>query len=107
MKVEHFVEERVLKISLNEEIDHHTSERIRSRSDYEITRFRPRKVIIDLENVKFMDSAGIGLIIGRYKTAKSYGGSLEVENVNEKMMRIFEISGIPKIIDVRGKIFEH
>lgn len=64
-------------------------------------RFMPKKVIIDLEKVKFMDSAGIGLIIGRYKVAKSYGGSLEIKNVSEKLNRIFEMAGIHKIVEIK------
>lgn len=103
MKVEHFMEERMLKITITEEIDHHTSSIIRTRIDYEITRFRPKKVVMDLKNVKFMDSAGIGLIIGRFKMANSYGGCLEIENANSKLMEIFEMSGLPKIIHFKEK----
>ena len=103
MKVEHYMEEKILKIIMTEEIDHHTSLTIRTRLDYEISRFRPKKVIIDLENVKFMDSAGIGLIIGRYKVIKECGGQLEIENVNLKLMRIFEMSGLNKIIEFNQK----
>ena len=99
MQVNHYVDEKVLKVLITEEIDHHTASSIRTRLDYEISRFRPKKVVIDLERVKFMDSAGIGLIIGRYKTTKSYGGCLEIENTNSKLMKIFEMSGLPKIIN--------
>ena len=60
----------------------------------------PKKVIFDFENVKFMDSAGIGLIIGRYKQIKSIGGKMELINVNEKIKKIFEMSGILKIINI-------
>ena len=101
MKVEHFLEEKILKIFVTEEIDHHTSSIIRTRLDYEISRFRPKKVIIDMEKVRFMDSAGIGLLIGRYKIIRSYGGSLEIENVSIKMMRIFEMSGLKKIMKIK------
>lgn len=98
MKIEHFLEERILKIIITEEIDHHSSSVIRTRLDYEITRFIPKKVIIDFAKVKFMDSAGIGLIIGRYKTVSNYGGELEIINANNKLMKIFEMSGLTKII---------
>ena len=101
MKVDVIFDEKILKITITEEIDHHTSSIIRTRLDYEIARFRPRKVIMDLEKVKFMDSAGIGLILGRYKTITSYGGDLEIQNANEKLMKIFEMSGLPKIIEFK------
>lgn len=101
MKIDHYIDEKILKIYITEEIDHHTSSVIRTRLDYEISRFRPKKVVIDMERVKFMDSAGIGLLIGRYKVAKSYGGCLEIENTNEKLMSIFEMAGLPKIIEFK------
>ena len=47
-----------------------------------------------------MDSAGIGLILGRYKMTKSFGGRLEMINVNEKIRRVFEMSGVLKIIPI-------
>lgn len=99
MKVEHYIEEKILKVLITEEIDHHTASIIRTRLDYEISRLRPKRVIINLENVKFMDSAGIGLIIGRYKVVKSYGGVLEIENCNSKLMKIFEMAGLPNIVE--------
>ena len=104
MQINHYLEEKILKVLITEEIDHHTASIIRTRLDYEISRFRPKKVVIDLEKVKFMDSAAIGLIIGRYKTCKSYECELEVENTNPNLMRIFEMSGLPKIIKCKERI---
>jgi len=101
MKVEHYMEEKLLKVLITEEIDHHTALMIKTRLDYEIARLRPKTVIMNLENVKFMDSAGVGLLIGRYKVVKSYGGVLEIENCQPKLMKIFEMSGLPKIITFR------
>ncbi len=98
MKVNHYLEEKILEVFITEEIDHHTSSIMRTRLDYEISRFRPKKVVINLEGVKFMDSAGIGFLIGRYKVAKAFDGILEIENASEKIMKIFEMSGLPKII---------
>ena len=100
MNVKHFIEDKLLIFEITEEIDHHTSERIRKRADYEIQRFMPKKVIMDLKRVSFMDSAGIGLVIGRYKTTSSFGGTLELANVNNKLKRVFEMSGILKIIPI-------
>ncbi len=104
MNIKHFIDEKKILVELTEEIDHHTSEKIRSRLDYEIQRFMPKKVVIDLEKVGFMDSAGIGLIIGRYKITACYGGVLELENVNPKLKRIFDMSGITNIISIKESI---
>lgn len=57
--------DKLLILKITEEIDHHTTEKIRRKMDNEITRYMPRKVLFDFNEVSFMDSAGIGLIIGR------------------------------------------
>lgn len=90
--------DKQLTLKITEEIDEHTTEKLRRKIDNEITRFLPRKVIFDFSNVSFMDSAGIGMLLGRYKVIKMLGGQLELENVNKQIRRIFEISGILKII---------
>ena len=100
MNVKQFIENKILVFEITEELDHHICERIRRRADYEIQRFMPRKVILDFNSVVFMDSAGIGLVLGRYKTANTFGGRLELVNVNEKIKKVFEMSGLLKIIPV-------
>ena len=60
----------------------------------------PRKVIFDFSDVTFMDSAGIGMVLGRYKMMKMLGGNLEMINVEPKLKKIFEMSGITKIINI-------
>ena len=87
-----------LTLKITEEIDECSTEKLRRKIDNEITRFLPRKVILDFANVTFMDSAGIGMILGRYKIIKMLGGTLELANVNKQIEKIFEISGILKII---------
>ena len=100
MNVKDFIEDKVLLFEFTEELDHHASEKIRKRSDYEIQRFMPKKVVMDFKKVNFMDSAGIGLIIGRYKSANSYGGTLELMNVNNKIKRIFDMAVVLKIVPI-------
>ncbi len=100
MKIKHFIEEKMLVIEITEELDHHESEKIRRRVDYEIQRFLPKRVVFDFDRVVFMDSAGIGLVIGRYKSVLEYGGKLEMINVKEKLRKIFEMSGILKIVPI-------
>ena len=93
--------DKLLLLEITEEIDHHTTEKIRRKADDEITRFMPRKVIFDFSNVTFMDSAGIGMIIGRYKIIKMLGGTLEMINVSPSIKKIFEMSGITKICPIK------
>ena len=100
MNVNYEEKDKFLLLEITEEIDHHTSEKIRREADYEITRYMPRKVIFDFNSVSFMDSAGIGLIIGRYRIANMLGGVVEIANVKDSIKRILEISGILKIISI-------
>lgn len=101
MQTEYKKEDKSLTLRITEELDHHTVERIRRKADYEIERYIPRKVILDFNQVSFMDSAGIGLILGRYKNVNVLGGKLEVINVNEQVIKILNMSGLSKLIDIK------
>ena len=103
MQISHFIEEKILLVEITEELDHHETEKMRRRVDYEIQRFMPKKVVFDFNRVVFMDSAGIGFLLGRYKTAKIYGGQVELMNVDDKLKKILEMSGILKVINVLEK----
>ena len=100
MDVNYEKKDKLLLINFTEEIDHHTTEKIRRRADYEIERYVPRKVIFDFNKVSFMDSAGIGLLMGRYKLVSMLGGQVEVSNITPSVRRIFEMSGILKLIPI-------
>ena len=100
MKVKYDTREKLLRMEITEEIDHHTTEKIKGRADFEIQRYIPKKVQLDFKNVNFMDSSGIGMIIGRYKLVSMLGGSLEIINASDKISKILEMSGILKIIPI-------
>ena len=103
MDVNYEKKDKLLLINFTEEIDHHTTEKIRRRADYEIERYMPRKVVFDFSDVSFMDSAGIGLLMGRYKLVSMLGGQVEVSNITPSVRRIFEMSGIQKVIPCAQK----
>lgn len=102
MNVNYEEKDKFLLLEITEEIDHHTSEKIRRKVDYEITRYMPRKIIFDFNNVQFMDSAGIGMILGRYKIMKMLGGEIEIKNVSPMLKKIFEMSGLTKICPIKN-----
>lgn len=99
-----------LLININAEIDHHTSYLLREKMDKEINRKDIKNIVFDFKNVSFMDSSGVGLIIGRYKVIEKIGGKVAIVNTNPKIKRIFEISGLFKIIrpynDIQAAISE-
>lgn len=77
-------ENKLLILKIQEEIDDCKVQLIRRKADYEIQRYMPKRVIFDFDNVTFMDSSGIGLIIGRYKFVNLIGGQVEMANLNRK-----------------------
>ena len=88
----------ILIVSIEGEIDHHTAEEIRTRIEDEFYSLNVKNMIFDFSKVTFMDSSGIGMVIGRYKHVKNFGGKVVVAKVNETFDRIFKISGLYKII---------
>ena len=103
MNISYVKKDKLLMVEITEEIDHHIVEKIRRKVDDEITRYMPRKTIFDFGRVSFMDSAGIGMIIGRYKMMKLIGGEMEIVNISPNVKRILEMSGISKIISMKEK----
>jgi len=90
---------RNLIVNVSEELDHHNAEIIRDKIDKIIVKENIKCVIFDFSNTKFMDSSGIGVIIGRYKNIKNRGGNVVVANVGPRMDRIFNMSGLYRIIN--------
>ena len=85
---------RTLVISFDGEIDHHSCASMAVISDDAIKKYLPQKLIFDFRGVKFMDSAGIGMIIGRYKQLKARGISGYTKNVSPSVDKIFAMSGL-------------
>lgn len=100
MESKFYEKDKLLIFKITEEIDDHSVQKIRGRVDYEIKRYMPKRVIFDFDSVTFMDSAGIGLIIGRYKLANMIGAKLEVSNLTDSVKKIFEMSGLLRLITI-------
>ena len=98
MEVQYYSGPKLLLFRITEEIDECKVKGIRRRADYEIERFSPKRVIFDFDRVTFMDSSGIGMIIGRYKQAAMFGGKTELTNLTESVRKIFEMSGVLKLM---------
>lgn len=76
------------------EIDHHTARDIRQLVDGDIEHYHPTKLVLDFRRVKFMDSSGIGLIMGRFRLMQFVGGTVRLANVPPHLDRIIELSGV-------------
>lgn len=84
----------ILTAKLSGEIDHHTAALIRNSIDGQAQRLMPKKLNLDFSQVSFMDSSGIGLIMGRYKQITLMGGTLSIINIPPHLERIIKLSGI-------------
>jgi stage II sporulation protein AA (anti-sigma F factor antagonist) len=95
-----------LIVYLMGELDHHSAEEVRNKIDDRIDREKISKLILNFSGVTFMDSSGIGVVIGRYKKILTRKGSLCVAEVNSSIKRVFELSGIFRIIKVFNSLDE-
>lgn len=89
-----------LVVKLDGDLDHHLANIIRIPIDQKIDDAAIKTVVFDFANVGFMDSSGIGLIMGRYKLISRKGGKIRAVNLSPAIRRIFEISGLFKIVEV-------
>ena len=90
-----------LKIKLRGEIDHHSAVAIRGAIDDMIRAKRPAELIIDMSAVNFMDSSGLGLIMGRYAVMKELGGRVSVADPNPATEKIMNLAGMERIIKIK------
>ncbi|MCL2355648.1 MAG: anti-sigma F factor antagonist [Defluviitaleaceae bacterium] len=89
---------RVLVAAPTGELDHYRAERLRAQIDSMFEKSSCRHILLDMGDVSFMDSSGIGMIIGRYKKAEMSGGRIVIANMSEPISRLFDVSGLSKIV---------
>ena len=95
--VEIKLENDVLIAFLKGEIDHHTSSTIRSLLDIKIESTHPKLLILDFTNISIMDSSGIGLVMGRYKLMKYFGGNLKIINPSPQIQKVMNLAGFNRL----------
>ena len=93
----------VLKIKLRGEIDHHSAVAVRTAIDDMIRSKRPKELIIDMSAVDFMDSSGLGLIMGRLAKASEIGTSLAVANPSPRAAKMLKMAGLDRLIQNERK----
>ena len=93
------VTDNTLIAELFGELDHHAAEGAREKIDEALDNYRVDNLVFDFAKISFMDSSGIGFIIGRYKTVSALGGKLSIASPSKEADRILSISGIYRIIN--------
>lgn len=85
-------------VRLTGELDHKCASMLRGELDELISDPKVKKLVFDLSELDFMDSSGIGMIIGRYKVMARRGGCVEVKGASRRVDRIFEMAGLYQIV---------
>lgn len=101
MKITYKKENDSVTIQLAGELDHHNAKKTREAIDDILKMLNVRKLRLDFTGVTFMDSSGVGLLIGRYKLIKEKTGEISVICGNDMVKKIFEMSGVGKIISLK------
>lgn len=90
-------------VAVSGEIDHHNVAIIRYEADEAIQSALAPNVRIDFGDVTFMDSSGIGFVMGRYRIVNSYGGNVEVVNLTDRIYSMMKLAGLDKLVTLRKK----
>ncbi len=91
---------KTLTVSLYGEIDHHSVKTVREEIDEKINEVGAKTVVLDLANVGFMDSSGLGLVLGRHAKLKDIGGVLKIVNPSDGVLRVLKLAGTERIISI-------
>ncbi|MBQ3562739.1 MAG: anti-sigma factor antagonist [Clostridia bacterium] len=90
----------VITAFLNGEIDHHTAAELRTTIDDAVVNNKPTLLVLDFKNVSFMDSSGIGLVMGRYKTISELGGELAIVNTSPGIGKVMKLAGMERLAKI-------
>ncbi len=91
-----------LLVRVPRELDHHQAGSLRMEADMMTEICHVRKIVFDFAETEFMDSSGIGVIIGRSRNMGYCGGAVAARNMNERVKKIFMVSGLHKIVAMEG-----
>lgn len=98
LSISHEIRRNVLCIRLEGELDHHTADKLRVTITSLLAKYKAINLILNLEGLSFMDSSGLGVILGRYNQIKSLGGEMVICAVIPAIQRLFDMSGLFKIV---------
>ena len=90
----------VLEVRLGGEIDHHSAVFLREELDRLLWHKRPRRLVLNLARIEFMDSAGLGLLMGRYRLVKELGGAMALTAPNPRVLKILRLAGMERFFEI-------
>lgn len=95
VRIEHNSEGMFVRLS--GEIDHHSARSLREQVDAAIDRHHPKQLMLDFGDVSFMDSSGIGFVMGRYRIMQSIGGKLQVIHISDRLFKVMKLAGLERL----------
>ncbi|UOQ42648.1 anti-sigma F factor antagonist [Halobacillus salinarum] len=98
LQVNFVTRENVLLVRLAGELDHHEASRLREAWQEQLQSNNVGHVIVNLEKLNFMDSSGLGVLLGRYKEIQTTGGEMVICSISPEVKRLFDLSGMFKIV---------
>ena len=90
----------VVTAYLDGEIDHHTAADLRATIDSAVEEHKPTLLVLDFKNVSFMDSSGLGIVMGRYKTVSEIGGELAIINTSPGIGKVMRLAGMERLAKI-------
>ena len=102
MEEKYQLKEGCLTIQMPKELDHHEAGRLKMEADFLIGAYHVRRLVFDFRETEFMDSSGIGLLMGRYRALGMRGKCVQVINVNSHIAKLLRLSGVGKYIEICG-----
>lgn len=100
MQISSRVVDGILVVRLQGELDHHGVEQIRNDIEAKLEEINYRALILCFADIQFMDSSGLGLILGRYRSVSSRGGKMALCEVTNPLQKLFDMSGLLKILPI-------
>lgn len=98
LETKFLIKGNILLVRLKGELDHHEANDLKNRWQQEIKKNDILHIVLNLKELDFMDSSGLGVILGRYKEIKQMSGEMVICDISPTVNRLFEMSGLFKIM---------
>lgn len=99
MATEYKIENRILYIYLDEDLDHHLAKKIKHKCDIILKSYPIKDIEFDFTRSGFIDSSGIGVILGRYRQVQAMGGNVKISHMNPSVKRIIHMAGLHQLVE--------
>ena len=104
MRLTSYLQEETLRIALTGEIDHHCAKEYIQIITSKIEAYTPNVCILDFQDVTFMDSSGIAVVINAFRLMAKMEGKLEIAGLGQQPMKVFRASGIDKLVNIKEEV---